>query len=177
MYNLPFQNSTFDVVFAHQVLQHLSEPVAALQEMQRVCKEGGLIAVKDAVYSTMRGSPQLPGIDKWRDVYMATARQNKAEPDAGLFLKKWLLAVGLQDVDYTSSTVTYSSSNETARKAWGESWAERTIHSFGAQALEYGVAQQSELLEVAAAWKEWAADSESIFFFVNGECLGRKQSK
>ena len=162
------------MVYAHQVLQHLSEPVAALREMRRVCKAGGLIGVKDAIYSTMRGSPALPGIDKWRDVYMATARQNKAEPDAGLFLKRWLQAAELKDVDYTSSTVTYSSANEVARKNWCESWAERTVHSFGMQALEYGIAQESELQGVASAWKQSAADPESIFLFVNGECLGRK---
>ena len=162
------------MVFAHQVLQHLSEPVAALQEMRRVCKPGGLIAVKDAVYSTMRGYPALRGIDKWRDVYMATARQNKAEPDAGLFLKEWLLSAGLQDVVYMSSTVTHSSSNEEARKAWGESWATRTIHSFGNQALEYGLAQESELQDIASEWRQWAADSNAVFLYVNGECLGRK---
>mmetsp|Transcript_126475 Transcript_126475/g.300358 ORF Transcript_126475/g.300358 Transcript_126475/m.300358 type:complete len:267 (-) Transcript_126475:152-952(-) len=174
VYDLPFQDATFDVVYAHQVLQHLSEPVAALREMRRVCKAGGLIGVKDAIYSTMRGSPALPGIDKWRDVYMATARQNKAEPEAGLFLKRWLREAELKDVDYTTSTVTYSSANEVARKNWAESWAERTIHSFGTQALEYGIAKEPELQEVASAWKQWAADPESVFLFVNGECLGRK---
>ncbi|CAE7752354.1 unnamed protein product [Symbiodinium necroappetens] len=173
VYDLPFQDATFDVVYAHQVLQHLSEPVAALREMRRVCKAGGLIGVKDAIYSTMRGSPALPGIDKWRDVYMATARQNKAEPEAGLFLKRWLREAELKDVDYTTSTVTYSSANEVARKNWAESWAERTIHSFGTQALEYGIAKEPELQEVASAWKQWAADPESVFLFVNGECYIR----
>jgi SAM-dependent methyltransferase len=33
--------TTFDVVHAHQVLQHLSDPVRALREMKRVCKPAG----------------------------------------------------------------------------------------------------------------------------------------
>ena len=105
---------------------------------------------------------------------MATARRNKAEPDAGIFLKRWLLSAGLRDVEYMSTAVTHSSSNSDARKAWGESWAKRTIHSFGTQALEYGLAQESELEEIASAWREWAADADGVFLYVNGEGLGRK---
>ena len=36
VYDLGFADGTFDVVHAHQVLQHLSDPVAALTEMRRV---------------------------------------------------------------------------------------------------------------------------------------------
>ena len=38
VYQLNYPERTFDVVHAHQVLQHLTEPVAALREMRRVCK-------------------------------------------------------------------------------------------------------------------------------------------
>jgi ubiquinone/menaquinone biosynthesis C-methylase UbiE len=41
VYALEYDARTFDVVHAHQVLQHLSDPVAALREMSRVCKPGG----------------------------------------------------------------------------------------------------------------------------------------
>ena len=48
---LPFENESFDVVHAHQVLQHLPDPVTALREMVRVCKSGGWIAARDADYA------------------------------------------------------------------------------------------------------------------------------
>jgi ubiquinone/menaquinone biosynthesis C-methylase UbiE len=40
VYGLAFGDDSFDVVHAHQVLQHLSDPVAALGEMRRVCRPG-----------------------------------------------------------------------------------------------------------------------------------------
>jgi len=53
VYDLPFANAAFDVVHAHQVLQHLTDPVAALREMNRVCRPDGVVAVRDADYHAM----------------------------------------------------------------------------------------------------------------------------
>lgn len=50
VYNLSFGDAIFDVVYAHQVLQHLSDPVAALVEMRRVLKDGGMLAVRESDY-------------------------------------------------------------------------------------------------------------------------------
>ncbi|KAF5014446.1 hypothetical protein F66182_14572, partial [Fusarium sp. NRRL 66182] len=36
IHNLPFPENTFDVVHAHQVLQHIADPVQAFKEMRRV---------------------------------------------------------------------------------------------------------------------------------------------
>ena len=49
---LPFPDATFDIVHAHQVLQHVSEPIRALKEMKRVVKLGGHVAVRDALHAT-----------------------------------------------------------------------------------------------------------------------------
>jgi SAM-dependent methyltransferase len=41
---LPFENSTFDVVFGHAVLHHIPDLPQAFREFRRVLKPGGLIA-------------------------------------------------------------------------------------------------------------------------------------
>ena len=148
---MPFDDETFDVVYAHQVLQHLAQPVVALREMCRTLKPGGFVAVRDAIYSTMQGAPVMPGIQRWREVYMATARQNGSEPDAGLFLKQWMIRAGLLEISYNSTTVTYTSNDEDRRKAFGDSWAERTVKTFGRQAVDLGLAQDSDLVVIEAA--------------------------
>ena len=48
VYRLGFSEGSFDVVYAHQLLQHLGKPVEALQEFRRVLKPGGVVAVRDA---------------------------------------------------------------------------------------------------------------------------------
>ncbi len=79
---LPFPDGTFDVAHAHQVLQHLTDPVAALTEMGRVVRPGGLVAVRDADYAAMSWHPAVPGLESWREVYRAVARQHGGQPDA-----------------------------------------------------------------------------------------------
>ena len=61
VYQLGYPDGTFDVVHAHQVLQHLSDPVAALAEMRRVCRPGGLVAARDGDYGGMFWYPAEPG--------------------------------------------------------------------------------------------------------------------
>lgn len=50
--HLPYQNDEFDLVFAHQVLQHVPDPVKMLQEMRRVTKTGsGVVACRESAKS------------------------------------------------------------------------------------------------------------------------------
>src|SRR6185369_12659825 len=51
VYALEFPDQSFDVVHAHQVLQHLGDPVAALAEMRRVIRPGGVVAARDVDYA------------------------------------------------------------------------------------------------------------------------------
>ncbi|WP_234426158.1 class I SAM-dependent methyltransferase, partial [Streptomyces kebangsaanensis] len=64
---LEYPDDTFCVVHAHQVLQHVGDPVRALREMRRVTRPGGYVAVRDADYAAMTWYPRVPGLDDWLD--------------------------------------------------------------------------------------------------------------
>jgi len=168
-----FADDSFDVAYANQVLQHLSDPVAALAELRRVVRPGGLVAVRDADYSSMTGWPNE--MAEWRRIYRQTCRKNNAEPDAGRYLVQWARAAGFASdaIEFSASLKVYSrAEDEQARRRWGEDWAERTLRSsFGKQALQYGVASADEMQAVAEAWQDWAETPESFFHYVNGEVI------
>jgi ubiquinone/menaquinone biosynthesis C-methylase UbiE len=172
VYALDYADDSFDVVFAHQVLQHLNDPVAALREMSRVAKPGGLIAARDGDYGAMVWYPDLPILTEWRELYQRVARGAGGEPDSGRMLHAWARQAGLTDVRRSSSNWTYSTPKE--RQWWGNSWHDRATKSFFAtQVLEGSHATREDLERIASGWLEWAANEDGWFTIVNGEILCR----
>lgn len=172
VYALPFEDASFDLVHAHQVLQHLVDPVAALREMARVAKPGGLVAVRESDYRAMSWFPALPELDRWMDVYQAVARGNRAEPNAGRHLRAWVHAAGLEETTATGSTMTYA--DAAAVRFWGETWSERALRSsFAEQALAGGHATQDELEAISAAWTRFGAHPDGWFSIPNAELVAR----
>ncbi|TIC79103.1 methyltransferase domain-containing protein [Nocardioides sp. GY 10127] len=168
---LDLPDDSFDVVHAHQVLQHVADPVAALREMIRVCRPGGVVAVRDADYASFAWFPASPGLEEWARLYQQAARANGGEPDAGRRLLSWARAAGATDVVATSSTWCYA--DDAARELWGGSWAERITGSAIAVQLEASGTPRADLEAVAQAWRDWAASPDGWFNIVHGEVLIR----
>jgi SAM-dependent methyltransferase len=162
----------FDVVHAHQVLQHLKDPVGALAAMAGLARTGGVVAARDSVYSAFAWSPDDERLDRWLAIYLAVTRANGADADAGLRLPAWAAAAGLEHVAYTTSTWTFASPED--RAWWGELWADRvTASALAEQAVAYGVATTDELAEVAAGWRAWSTTDDAVFVVLHGEIVGR----
>ncbi|MES1248606.1 MAG: methyltransferase domain-containing protein [Actinomycetota bacterium] len=173
VYALDFPDESFDVVHAHQVLQHLSDPVAALRELRRVTRTGGIVAARDADYAAFTWYPADPALDRWLELYHAVARANDAEPDAGRRLLAWAHAAGFDDVTASASVWCWSTEDE--RAWWSSSWTDRATRSaFAEQARGYGLATQDELEEIADGFRRWAASDDAWWSIVHGEILCRR---
>jgi SAM-dependent methyltransferase len=171
-YALDFPDDGFDLVHAHQVLQHVSDPVAVLREMRRVVRHEGVVAARDIDYSGIMWYPELPGLTKWRELYDKVHRSNGGEPDAGRRVKAWAIEAGFTDVQSSASIWCFNSDSD--RTWWGNVWAERVLHSaFADDALARGFATQNDLDEVAATWIQWAAHPAGWLAMPHGEILGR----
>jgi ubiquinone/menaquinone biosynthesis C-methylase UbiE len=169
-YALGFDDSAFDVVHAHQVLQHLSDPVAALREMRRVTRTAGVVAVRDADYEAMTWYPAEPRLDRWLEIYREVARSNRAEPDAGRHLLAWARAAGFSRLEPSASVWLFA--GEARLAWWSETWAQRTVSSGIAEtAVSQGIATAAELEDVAEGWRRWAADPDAWFCVLHGEIL------
>ena len=175
-YHLAFGDGTFDVVHAHQVLQHLPDPVGALAEMRRVCRAGGLVAARDGDYGGMLWFPEDPLLAEWLALYQRVARALGGEPDAGRRLLSWARAAGFAEVEASASVWCYAAPGD--RSWWGRLWAERLTESpFGDRVVERALASRADLRRLAEAWLRWAASDDGWFLIPHGEILCRTPAR
>jgi ubiquinone/menaquinone biosynthesis C-methylase UbiE len=170
---LPFDDGAFDIVYCHQTLQHVGNPVSLLKEMRRVTKKGGVVAVRDCDYKAFAWFPEHPGLDRWMSVYQKIAKANGAEPNAGRYLPSWAREAGFasEDVQFSWSVWNYQ---EEAGKAFGANWVDRAIHSsYATGAKQHGLASDEEIKEISSAWDEWSKTDDRFIVIPSGEILCR----
>ena len=171
---LPFEDDAFDVVHAHQVLQHLTDPVTALREMRRVTRPGGVVAVRDADYAAMTWYPASAGLDEWQTLYHEVTAANHAEADAGRRLLDWALEAGFDASALTPGAGVWCYATPDERAWWSGLWADRvTSSAFAEQAVAYGLADDVALEALAEAWRAWGAEENGWFAVLHGELLAR----
>jgi ubiquinone/menaquinone biosynthesis C-methylase UbiE len=110
IYAMPFSNDTFDVTVCHVVMCHLSEPAKALDELIRVTRPGGCVAVFDNAnaggQSGVWHNTFNPTIPQW--LFLAEAgrrwlrgrkKLGHGEFSVGFYLPGWMEERGLKDVN------------------------------------------------------------------------------
>jgi ubiquinone/menaquinone biosynthesis C-methylase UbiE len=144
--HLPFGDGYFDAVFSHAVLQHLTDPDAALTELRRVLKPGGLIGVRagdmGGTLVDSEGEEAAQGLA----AYLAKSEKGGGDPYIGRKLGRLLRKAGFMVEGVSAS---YEVITETLR------------HIGPSLAAQFAVAEKERVLDaendlpfVALAWCE-----------------------
>lgn len=120
VFELPFEDATFDVAHAHQVLCHLGEPSRAITEMVRVVKPGGVIALCESDMRMWCLFPELDGLVKFYDMMVNTLVANGGQDKGGRQLVSWAVAAGVRRDDIEAGFGTWCYSSAPDRKVWGK---------------------------------------------------------
>ncbi|KAK9896590.1 S-adenosyl-L-methionine-dependent methyltransferase [Cystobasidium minutum MCA 4210] len=174
--NLRFEDSSFDVVHAHQVLQHVSDPVAILREMRRVVKKsGGIVSLREGDVTGSTLSPDPDGkYARFIDVYTRTASATGADPRTAQKLHVCLRKAGFnkEEVDIKAAALMYGANKPEEAQWWGDSWADRCLKSgFYESATAGGHASEADMQELAEMWKAWGKSEDAWWAMLQTEVI------
>jgi trans-aconitate methyltransferase len=172
------QMGTFDVVHCHQVLNHLSDPVAGLKILKAAAKSnGGIVAVREA--TSVHGDifyPLLPKLKRWQELQKAIqSSATGRDPGMGAELLEISLKAGFPRAKIQASASTWCYSEPAEKAMWAESivsMLENKDSFWYKKAVALGTAEE-ELVQIVEAWKEWERRDESWSVFVSAEVVCR----
>ena len=105
IFDLPFKNKSFDHIFVCFVLEHLSKPQLALQELKRVLKTQGTITVIEGDHDSTYFYPNSQVAKKAIQAQVTLQKQNGGNANIGRQLYPMLLAAGFVDVNVSPRQV------------------------------------------------------------------------
>lgn len=156
-----FPDGSFDVVHAHTCLSHVRHPVAALREFNRVCRPGGVVAVRDPldIERQVVWRPDLPAMRVQGRLAAAFLRARGAHPEAGTHLAAWAREAGLAG---GGGRITVRTGDERQTKMLNF-----VGHGIGREeALRRGLVTGAELDGLNEAYQEWESAEDHV-------CIGK----
>jgi ubiquinone/menaquinone biosynthesis C-methylase UbiE len=172
IYQIPYPDKTFDVVFAHAVLYHLHQPQDALLEFRRVLKPNGLVALRDACHTGDMMVPASLGLTAAWETIDKVFTYQRGDINFGSQHHQILLNTGFSNISVSCSYDMFSSIAE-----------KDSIHSYWEcflgddhrrLILEQGWCTETELAQQCNALKEWSVHPASFFARARCEAIGYK---
>jgi SAM-dependent methyltransferase len=109
IYELPFPDASFDIVFAHAVFEHLASPAAALAEVRRVLVPGGLVALRSPDWGGFIVAPEIPGLPSAIQRYTEIQIANGGDVHVGRKFPGLLRAADFAALSFSATYECYES--------------------------------------------------------------------
>jgi ubiquinone/menaquinone biosynthesis C-methylase UbiE len=172
IYALPFEDESFDAVYAHAVLYHLRDPVAALREMHRVLRPGGVAGVRDSDVGGDLYAPRNPLLDRAWELAAAVIRGGGGHPEFGRAQRAALREVGFVEVVASASYDVYASPDVVPRYAafWRAFLGQQHARSL----VSGGWTTPEELGAIEAALLVWGEHPDAFAARARCEAVGWK---
>jgi len=175
VYQLPFDDGSFDAVFANGLLLHLSEPGHALRKMRRVLRPSGIVAIRDLDWDSWLIAPTTPLLEEFRALLRQVMTSNGAGLQYARHQRALLLEAGFArtEASVTASCHvggTYPGTAE-ATKQWAKTYL-WLLADFTQQAVAAGWIDAAGLEAMAAEVQHWADRPDAFEAIVWCEALG-----
>lgn len=173
VYALPFPNDTFDAVFSHAVLEHLDNPIAALQEMYRVTKSGGMVGVRSPDLDGWLLSPYHLLLEQWIQLTERFRQNHGANMRRGKELRSLLRQAGFVQVHASASYDSHGTPDSI--KQFVAVIAPPNYQTAEDRLVKEGLVDKDTLDEILHAWRMWADNPDAFLARSFCEAVGWKE--
>jgi ubiquinone/menaquinone biosynthesis C-methylase UbiE len=160
VYQLPFSNHTFDAVFSHALLEHVQDPLAALREMRRVLKPGGMVMVRIPDWDGNLTWPFDPDVERSTKIVEALFTSTGGNPYVGKQLRGLLHQTEFEHIQTSASYTSYGT--PAAMEEWQQNAEAFTTSPIADYIIQRGIADVDTLAKVLSACREWAARPDAF---------------
>ena len=172
VYALPFEDSSFDIVFCSAVLGSVGKPLLVVQEMTRVLKPGGVIAIKEFDHVGDIIYPQTPLLTQSIDLYQRARTEHGHEQRGGRRLREWLTRNNCA-IEYTHAFFDQRTTN-TGLSEYVDRNNRLVDEILAPRYIELGWVTQEEINAQAREWERFAQDPVSLYAAAWVEAVARK---
>jgi ubiquinone/menaquinone biosynthesis C-methylase UbiE len=170
VYQLPFEDESFDVVFLHTLLMHLERPVDALIEARRVLRSGGLIAVCDGDWAADIQAPTFTLLEQAKHLAVEMLRMSGTNVYFGRQHRNVLRRAGFKRIRASATAETYGSPEAT------RNLAESNVRLMSEMAARAPLPVDPMGMEfLTRAWQAWGNHPDAFFSRMRAEALAWKE--
>ena len=168
--DLPFEDGEFDVAHCHAVLMHLPDTAAALAEVRRVLKPGGIFAARELIVDSCFLEPVEPDVHEAWAAFARLVGVNGGHPQMGRELRRALVDAGFTDIRPSGSFGTFGTDEDVAFfRGFVSDWFFQP-HVVAA-AIHVGVATREQFDLWRTGVEEWGQDEGAVGALAFGEAI------
>lgn len=164
LFNLPFEDESFDHIFVCFVLEHLQDPVAALKSLKRVLKKGGSITVIEGDHGSCYFYPESKEAIKAWECLIECQKRFDCNPMIGREIYPLLMNSGFRNIRVNPKIVYVDSSKPVLVEGFNKKTIIAMVEGVKDQALELGLMDSK-------SWEKGIDDlykttkSDGVFFY------------
>ena len=158
VYQLPFPDHSFEAVFSHALFEHLGEPQAALQEIRRVLRPGGIVGLSSPDWSGNLIAPRDPEVERAIEIFKAIQQRNGGNPYVGRELGRLLEEAGFSRIKLSAVYDCYEDVPLVA-----ELLAQQIEEGVGKQIVSSPGLGRAEVAGLCRSLREWANRPGMLF--------------
>ena len=172
---LPFPDDFFDVAHCHTVLMYVPDTRAALAEVKRVLKPGGLIACREMICESSFVHPDMGIMKTGWNALEDLLSFDDGHPQMGKELKTHILEAGFTNIRVSASFDTHSAPAEVSLiHSLARRWFSSPEMLEAASVYNTPDAEQSLFARFSAAIDEWKDLPEAAVAYAYGEAIANK---